>query len=211
MTENLADEFEHVGIPIKIIYDPHADDPRHNRDSIAVYVWGPDYSHLAEKNHDEFINLDHYDFREATQWTPVAKAARWLTLMDYHAIAVPFRIEDYGSNGSQAYLSDLDDDRCSGFVCIPRKAVTEELTAWPEWDPMEYIKADFGEFAAWIENEVYGWVAADGEDDEESCWGYYGDLEYARNEAKEAAEHIAKERLINEEPLDVAEVMASCG
>lgn len=207
MTEYEADSFEHAGIPIKIVYDEDPDDPREWRDSLTVYVWA-DKNYVAQK-HDEQIDLDRFDYRESS-WTPVALAARWLTICDGNAIAVPFRIDDYGSNGSQAYLTDTDDDRCTGFIVIRKGELEKELALYPKWDHMAYIKAEFSEFAAWIEGEVYGFIIEPSEDgdDGDSCFGFYGDLGYARSQAKEAAEHIAKDRLINMEPPDVAEVLA---
>lgn len=211
MSEYEIETFDHKGVEVKIMIDQWQDDPRQNRDEITRWIWGPKYNHLALK-HDEFINLDHYDYRES-KWTPTALAARWLTLFDGYAIVVPFRIEDHGAQ-SRAYLTDIDDDRVHGFIGITRKDAEEEAKhnseAW-QFDPQAYIKAMFDEFAAWVEGEVYGWVVADGTDDEDSCWGYYGDIEYVRTQAKEVAEHLAHDRLVNQEPPDVAEVLAYCG
>jgi hypothetical protein len=55
--------------------------------------------------------------------------------------------------------------------------------------------------------EVYGYVVADGDDDMDSCWGFYGDIEYVISQAKESAEYIARERFLNVEPPDIAEVI----
>lgn len=202
MSEIVAEEFEHEGIPIKIIYDQHADNPREMRDSLTSWVWASrEWRHLK---HDEEINLDRF-WTSSENWTPVALAARWLTLFDDCALAIPFKIAE----GSQAHawLSDLDDNSCDGFITVSRKELDENLALSPEWDVMEYIQAEFNEYDAWIRGEVYGWVAADGDDDEESCWGYYGDFDYVREQAKEAAADIARERFLNTDPPDVAEVL----
>jgi len=122
---------------------------------------------------------------------------------------VPFQIDDHGSNGSRAYLTDIDNDRCTGFIVIRQKEFEKELALYPEWDAMQDIEAEFSEFASWIKGEVYGYVVADGDEDVDSCWGFYGDIAYVTARAKEAAEYIARERFINEEPLDVAEVLAT--
>ena len=206
--EYLIETFEHEGIECKIMIDPWADDPRGMRDEITRWIWGSQHKHLAEK-HDEHIDLDLYDYRES-KWTPTALAARWLTLCDDYAIVVPFRIEDYGSNGSRAYLTDINDDRVHGFVGISRRDLEKEREHnTDEWrfDPLAYIYAMFGEFQAWVAGEVFGWVVADGCDDEDSCWGYYGDIDYVRTQAKEAAAAVAHERYVNTEPPDMAEVL----
>ena len=204
--ENDAETFEHAGVEVRIVYDYYPENPRECRDSIATYIWAD--SEYAGLKDDERIDLDRFYFRES-KWTSTAIAARYLTLMDNNVVAVPFRIDDYGSNGSKAYLTDVDDDRCTGFIVMSRKDAEAEWTLYPEWDPLEYIKAEFSEFQAWIEGEVYGFVIEPTEDDEEgdSCFGFYGDIDYVRKEAKEAAEHVAHERMINTEPPDVAEVL----
>lgn len=206
MTEHEADSFEHAGIPVKIFYDPHPNDPRGWRDSLTTYVWA-DKNHIAQK-HDEQIDLDRF-WTEDRKWTSVALAARWLTLFDWptNAIAVPFQIDDYGSNGSRAYITDVDNDSCTGFIVILKSELEKELALSPDWDVMEYIKAEFGEFASWIEGEVYGFVVAEGDEDMDSCWGFYGDMDYVISQAKESAECIAHERWLDVEPPDVAEVL----
>jgi hypothetical protein len=50
-------------------------------------------------------------------------------------------------------------------------------------------------------------TAPDGSED--SCWGFYGrDDSYVREEANAAAEYLNRERLVNQEPTDVAEILA---
>jgi hypothetical protein len=203
MTEVVAEEFEHAGLPVKIIYDLDAYDPRESRDTLTIYVWATrEYRRLK---HDEEIDLSKFEGESA--WTPVALAARWLTLFDRNAIAVPFQISNHGGGNYRAYLSDLDDDYCTGFVVVSEKDLKEELVLSPDWDVMEYIKAEFSETAAWIEGDVYGFVVADGDDDMDSCWGFYGDIDYVISQAKESAEAIARERFLNTDPPDIAEAM----
>ena len=203
MTEHLADEFEHEGISCKIIYDIHAEDPRESRDTLTVWHWATNEWRVPKWDEQIDLNVFHSETQSA-----VDMAARYLTLFDGNAIAIPFNVVNYGGGSYRAYLmDDYDDNYCTGFVTVPRADLEKELALSPNWDVMEYVKAEFAEYAAWVEGEVYGWVAADGDDDEESCWGYYGDLEYVKSEAKQAAEYIAKERFLNQDPIDVAEVL----
>ena len=203
MSEVAVEEFEHAGITCKIILDFDAGDPRESRDTLTVWHWAT--NEWRTPKHDLQIDLDAF---RSESHSAVDKAARYLTLLDGYAIAIPFDIVNYGGGSYRANLDVArNTDRCTGFVTVPQSELEKELALSPEWDVMEYIKAEFAEFEAYTAGEVYGWVVADGEDDEESCWGYYGDLEYVRSEARDRAEEIAKDRFVNEEPRDIAEVL----
>ncbi len=58
-------------------------------------------------------------------------------------------------------------------------------------DAEQMIEADVKEYDAYLRGEVYGYIVAEGETDEESCWGYVGDLSYVKSEAESVAENVA--------------------
>lgn len=45
------------------------------------------------------------------------------------------------------------------------------------------------EVQAWKDGEVYGWIAKEKGEHVDSCWGYYGDLEYCIQSAKDAIDY----------------------
>jgi hypothetical protein len=71
----------------------------------------------------------------------------------------------------------------------------------------EVLKSEVEVYDMELTGQVYGYVVAPDDDDEDSCWGFYG-MEDVTEEAKSSAEWIAKQRAINTEPTDVAEVLA---
>lgn len=139
-----------------------------------------------------------------------AAMARWLTLFGGYAVAIPWHLADYGSSGLQAWLTSPDDEP-ENFLVVTREAVVEN---WGDLSPESVARAEntaraeFAEFASYVEGGACGFVVAPGDDDEESVWGFY-DRDYCEREARETASHIAQERRVNEEPIDVAEVLAT--
>jgi hypothetical protein len=80
-----------------------------------------------------------------------------------------------------------------------RKLDLEDVAEnWPD-DPDALAKAEaclraeVQEYDSYLTGDVYGYVVAAGEDDEESCWGFYG-YGYVCEDAREAAESIARDR-----------------
>lgn len=51
------------------------------------------------------------------------------------------------------------------------------------------MRSEVEEYDQYLRGEVYGYVVADGEDDEQSCWRFYG-RGYVEKEAREVAEML---------------------
>lgn len=205
--------FEHEGVTVSLYYDEHAEDPFETHDQLAELVWTE--RDRAYKNVGGHVSIDHAHYLDTDDFSSVEHAQRYLTLMRRYLVAVPFRVVDYGSGGVRASLvrdpwTDEDLTRISGFVVVSE--ANREMTGAPLEGLEENALLDWKEWKAWAEGEVFGYVAAlpdADEDEQDSCWGFYGDLEYVRKEAREAAEAIASSHRANEEPPDVAEVLAA--
>jgi hypothetical protein len=170
-----------AGVEIEYHYDWHAGNPFKEFDQAAELValspeFGRGYDCAETIDGDRFTSIRH--------------AQRYLTLMRGYLVALPFRFDDYGSSGSQARLVDIDSDRAAGFVCVSPRGV--EVTGCP--NPEEAARQDFETFRAWVEGDVYGFIVAPGRPETESCFGYYGELDYAKLEARIEAQDIATER-----------------
>lgn len=192
-----VEQYEHEGIPVRIVYDYDAESPFKNFTQAAELVgflpFARDFDVAMSLDEDRFVSVAH--------------AARWLTLCEGYLVAIPFRFQDYGSSGYRTYLTDTDDESAAGFVCVSPEGIA--LTGAP--DPERAAREDFETFRQWIEGEVYGYIVAEGTENEESLWCIYDgthDLSYVKEEANEIAADIARERLVNLEPPDVAEVLA---
>lgn len=149
-----------------------------------------------------------------------AVMCRWLTLFGGYALAIPAYIADYGSGGWRAFLSTPDDEPSPAYLVLSNEAYAREfgaygmpLTGDAEHTAEKTCRAEFETFAAWLEGDVSGYtIERDGEL-LDSCWGFYGpdSDKYAREEAIAAAEWENRERLVNQEPIDAAEVFAYRG
>jgi len=177
--------FEHNGLIIEIHYDTDMGSPFTEYDQAASLLWNGS-TRAAEHYGAEPIDLDRF--------TSTAHAARYLTLMERCLVALPFRIDDHGANGSRAYLVDTDDEHPHGFVVVTRDGI--ETTGAP--DPLEAAKQDFATFASWVAGDVYGFVIrTEAGEHLDSCWGFYGDPDEQygiKEEAKSQADYYAGER-----------------
>lgn len=134
---------------------------------------------------------------------------RWYSLCHGAEIKL-YRFVDYGSSGARMHSVDTEDD-ASGFFMVTREKMIEE---YGDDSPESREKArscmdgEFKVMRQYVEGDVYGYMV-DGEDGD-SCWGFYG-MEDVKREAQGAAEYAEHERLINQEPTDVAEILATMG
>ena len=178
--EPIADEFEHEGVPVKLVYDTDAGNPYSERDCASMLLIGEKLS--RDYSLGETLSL--------TQFNSCEHAARWLTLFGGYALAIPFRVDD-GSNGLRTYLVDTGSDMAAGFLVMTREKLAEEFKSLEQAEAC--ARSEFSEFKCYVEGDVYGYVVADGREDEDSCWGFYG-FEWAKEAATEAAGYTATER-----------------
>lgn len=80
-----------------------------------------------------------------------------------------------------------------GFAIITAEKWVEMMGDTPRTEEKfrEVIDGEVGEYADWLEGNVYGYVVADDELGEDSCWGFIGDPDKSgcKEEANSAAEH----------------------
>lgn len=181
--------FEHAGTKVSIYQDYDAGDPFEQFDQLAELMW-TDREH-AYKNVGGRVSIDYDHFLDPERFTSAAHMQRYLTLMERYLVAIPFQLVDYGSNGYQAHvLAEPDDARISGFLVVSE--ANREKVGAPLEGIAENAMHDFNQWKAWVEGDVYGYVVKTS-DERESCWGFYGDLDYVRKEAREEAERLGAE------------------
>jgi hypothetical protein len=91
-------------------------------------------------------------------------------------------------------FGDRWDSGQSGVIYVSKEAVMKEWSCSVISDELlstieSCLKAEIGEFSAYLSGEVYGWVLKDGGEEIDSCWGYtsYEDAETDARHAMETA------------------------
>lgn len=176
--------YRHAGFTVELYSDYDAGNPYREWDQASEILSDVrDYDLGGDVPHPESW------YRE----TPSsAVMSRYLTLFGGYALAIPWTFQDYGSGGVRVWLTTPDEDRASGYLVMTYEAAAE-------FDSLEQAeacaRAEFDNFRTWIEGEVIGYVVkADNGDVIDSCWGFYGELDYVKTEANQAAEYEASER-----------------
>jgi hypothetical protein len=189
-----AETYEHAGIPVRIVYDQHAENPYYSFDQASDLLYSGEWDFKTEP-------VPSPGYRAWYREDPSsAVMCRWLTMFAGYALAIPFHLADYGSGGLRAWLTTPDDEPASGYLVLTREAYDKEfgqygmpLSGDAEHTAEKTCRAEFSTFASYVEGDVYGFIVAEDTSDEDSCWGFYG-FDYCKEAANEAAEYVAEER-----------------
>lgn len=186
--------YEHEGVPVALYQDDIAGNPFKEWDQASEILLGDRLAREYDLG-ERCPRTDEEAYRDS------ATMCRYLTMFGGYALAIPFSFNDYGSGGARVTLFTPGEEVASGFLVLSQKAYQDEfgaydmpLTGDAEFTAEKTCRAEFASFKAWVEGEVYGFVAGVGREDEEACFGYYGDLPYVRSEANSQAHWIAEER-----------------
>lgn len=174
------ESFEHHGLTIKI----HPDDDAEMPDSETVSI------------------VYRKDSRYRLGNKPLTSAEREaLAERVRKAEVYILPVYAYVHSGSTIRTTPFDcpwDSGQSGWAYVERGGFKDEAQAH------ECIIAFVKEFDSWLQGGACGFRIFDGEDEIDSCWGFY-DLEYCKSEAKGIAEHIAGKR--KAEAQEIAEAV----
>jgi hypothetical protein len=129
--------------------------------------------------------------------------------LDKHYVILPLYLYDHsGITMSTGRFSCPWDSGQVGFIYMSLKDAADNWRVAKEWDDLisydnttktlrertiDLLNGEVEVYDQYLTGDVWGYVVADGEDDEESCWGFFGQ-EDCIEEAKRVAEHIAKKR-----------------
>lgn len=227
--------YEHDGITVEIHYqeyDQEHADPRQWDNLTTLVCWHPDYilgdEQFRAPNGRGAVETPFHEggegvtsMRHLERYLRIVRGAigiRPLYLYDHSGISIragspsPFdnphvRVDEYGQGMGW-------DTTMIGFVYTTHERITELCGDGLEYHSEEWVNeqvaADVRLYDDYLRGSVYGYVVARGTDDEESCWGFLGDPDASglREEANATAAYIAAERRANEEPPDVAEMLA---
>ena len=171
------ERFEHNGFTVVLYQDPEPLNPRprgprKDYDHMATFAcWSRDYD-LGDKR------IARCTLRELVQ-----------NLNEKILAAVPLSFAQFGTIG-WAYVTESDARKMG---CDPGATYKDGDGVECRYDSVFFegaIEGEHAEYQAYLNNEVYGYEILDADGDHlDSCWGFIADLDYARQQGREAAEH----------------------
>ena len=179
---------EYRGCTIELRYDETPDNPRGWGWPDVMYLNRSDYKgdgHSINELLDDNGRLTK-DFLDNHVWL-------WIDYYEHSGIALSTRSPEQKS--TRGWDSGL-----FGIIAVSKADIKKETghKIVTKGDRLEYMKRLEGQvetYNQYIEGEVYGFVALDGNGDEiDSCWGYFGDVEYCIESAKESIDYEVNKR-----------------
>ena len=190
---NIAEEFKHNDFTVRIIYDEDCSSPRENDNLATLACWhrraklgDRQISHCTE----EQLRQDCIDNGEGD---PLAV----LPLALYEHGGMTMSVGTSGPcqfDSGQVGWGYVTRSQAVKMGCLPGEAYTEhgtdERKMYDEAFFENAIRAEVSNYDDYLTGQCFGYVVTDDDgDDLDSCWGFVGELEYVRSEAKSAAEH----------------------
>lgn len=201
--DTLIESWEHAGLTCELHWEEDSSfaDPREWENFGTMVCWHPDYNlgdfqfgsrrleNQFEYEPESMDDLYRYlhDEKKAVEILP-------LCIYDHSGITMyiggkhdyPFDSAGWDTTFTGFIYATVEDQkRCGIKAKNVRKALRQEVEI----------------YAAWLRGEVYWWCVRNDEDElMDSCGGYVGEDEYARQEANASAEALAKDMFVNMEP-----------
>lgn len=184
------EETRESGTVVKVFpdWDAQHADPR-GWDNVGTMIyWGRDYLWADEQRSVGDWAAAHY---------AVEEYVKELHEDDDPAVVIPLRFNDYGASGADVSACDLDD--ANGLIWCDQETVRDEFPGRRRITdgktPIEQARAclegEVETYSSYIEGEVYGYVVEHPDiPEDDSCWGFVGEMNYCKSEAIEAADHM---------------------
>jgi hypothetical protein len=181
------ERFEHAGRTVVICTDPDPMNPRTEYDNLTrLFCWHRHYN-LGD-------NKKNYGMSDGEPLT-AKELIRLLKSRGEKVMAIlPLYLYDHSgiSMSTGAFGDRWDSGQVGWGVVLASDAEKMGCVGETKYDKAffeEAIKGDVETYDQYLTNSVYGFQI-EGQDGEviDSCWGFFGELDYVRSEAKEAAE-----------------------
>jgi hypothetical protein len=184
---NAIETFEHAGKVIEIHVDEDPQNPREECDHACQIV-------CFHKRY-RLPNETDYKKDDFNSWDELEDRIK----KDNNVLAIlPIYMYDHsGITIATTPFSCPWDSGQIGFIFVTKekakewksfKRVTKKLVAWAEG----CLTADIKEYSQFLEGDCYGYIVKQGDEELDSCWGFYG-IENVREQAKDSAESIKVE------------------
>jgi len=188
-----AEKFQHNGFTVTIYYDPDPLDPRENDNLSVLACW-----HRRERLGDE--QIEGMSAKEVIKRVRDSgdKILALLPLYLYQHSGMTMRCApfscpwDSGQVG-WGYVTRSGAEKM-GCVGVHHKRLDDgtvvEDGTWDKARLEDAIRSEVEEYDNFLTGQCYGYEVTDEDGDHiDSSWGFVGDLDYVRKEAKSAAEH----------------------
>jgi len=110
------------------------------------------------------------------------------------AYFLPVYLNDHsGLRISAAPFSCHWDSGQIGFIYISREDAHKKFGPRPKSKTMKLLQAEIIEYDCYISGQVYGYIVKDSSgNDQDSCWGFYGEIDYVISQAREFIDYQVK-------------------
>lgn len=187
--EPTAEQFEHAGCSVRIVYDYDAPSPR-DQDNLSTLVCRYNGYELGDEQAaaDTIEELrDELIARGAIVLLPLfVYEHSGITMSTGRDVLAGMEPADVAATGRNPFDAAGWDTSFVGFAYTTAERVTE-LGAPPE-DAAAQVEAEVEEYDRYLRGECFGYVIEDDAGEHlDSCWGFIG-CDYVVEEAKRAAE-----------------------
>lgn len=180
------EKFEHHGLTVRILPDEHPQEsPAENDLSWKPYSFNNRHNNFKKPEELGFVDPMDVGLRNKL------KAGTAFVLGYFEHGRCIWHISGDIPMGTQG---DYRWDGCNVAGLLLWEHDPKEMGAKTKEARQKDAEAFLEEYNAWCNGDIYGYVV-EGRDGEvlDSCWGFIGDMDYCRDQAKEVAEHHAKE------------------
>lgn len=190
------EKFEHHGLTVKILPDEHQhESPSENDLSWKPYSFSRRHGNFKDPADLGFANPMDVGLRNKL------RAGTAFVLGYFEHGRGMWHISGDIPMGTQG---DYRWDGCNVAGLLVFEHDPNEMGAKTKEERKKDAEAFLEEYNAWCNGDIYGYVVEDRDGEElDSCWGFIGDMDYCRNQAKEMAEHHAK----NAKPITRSRVL----
>jgi hypothetical protein len=189
-TKDAVETFTHGNRQVEIHFDPDPISPRENDNLVVLACW---HRNLRLGDRQLFGRVSEEVIRaEVAEESDEVLAI--LPLYLYQHSGVTMRTTPFGDRWDSgqvgwAYVTKSGAEKM-GCVGERHDRDGKVIGMWDREALEESIRGEVKEYDDFLTGQVFGYIirGIDGEEID-SCWGFVGDMDYVRAEAKSAAEH----------------------
>ena len=203
-SDNRMAEVAHIGgLTLSVRQEKYPEDPRKYHDHIGRMVCFHGRYSLGDEGHGLTPDMfSGWDELESHLWRKGAVVTRPLYLYDHGGLRM--KIGDFYGLLPQGH-AEFDSGQV-GFAYVIGKEAREEM-GWKKITRKrrerlrEILASEVEEYDQYLSGQVYHYLVVDDQTGQviDSCGGFYGDLEYVKCEAEDAADGIIARRAERED------------